>query len=96
MSETIFRAQSSRSRFQDLADSLAAIVLPVAAASASLAFLIWALVERFIRNSSPAQSGIAGLEYAIAVIVVSCPCALGLAVSSTAMGDSRHLLTWRT
>lgn len=81
MRETIFRAQSSRSKFQDLADRLAAIIFPVAAISAALAFLIWALVERYVREATPSSSGIAGLTYAIAIIVVSCPCALGLAVS---------------
>lgn len=82
MRETIFKAQSSRSKFQDLADRLAAIIFPLAVISAVLAFLIWALLERFVRHSSSSSSGIKGLEYAIAIVVVSCPCALGLAVST--------------
>lgn len=80
ISLAISRAFSTRSSFQDLADRLAAILLPVALISASAAFLIWVLVERFVRHNESAAAATLGLGYGIAILVVSCPCALGLSV----------------
>lgn len=73
-------AQSSRSPVQNLADRLSALILPVALVSSCLALLIWSLVGRYVRSLSPVSSFVEALTYAIAILVVSCPCAIGLAV----------------
>ncbi|MCO5613640.1 hypothetical protein L7F22_067918 [Adiantum nelumboides] len=81
ISKAISKAFSTRSTFQDLSDRVARILLPIAILSALLAFLIWTLVEHFLRrNDSNAAAATIGLSYGIAILVVSCPCALGLSV----------------
>ncbi|KAG2343050.1 heavy metal translocatin [Suillus weaverae] len=76
----IKQAQSSRSPVQDLANKLSAIILPVAAFSACIAFLVWVIVGRYVQYYSITSSSVQALTYAIAILVVSCPCAIGLAI----------------
>jgi Cu2+-exporting ATPase len=75
------QARASRSPMQDLSDRLSAVILPAAAVSACVAFLVWGLVGRYVRHDSATRAAVNALTYAIAVLVVSCPCAIGLAVS---------------
>lgn len=75
------QAGSSRSPIQDLSDRLSAVILPAAAVSACVAFLAWVLVGLFVHRKSATLSSVDALTYAIAILVVSCPCAIGLAVS---------------
>jgi Cu2+-exporting ATPase len=82
-------AQAARSRYQDLADRLSAIVLPVATVAALASFLIWLLVNRFIRGRSWADSSVDAISYAIAIMAMSCPCALGLAVPTIVSAITR-------
>lgn len=63
-------AQASRAPIQRTADAVAAVFVPAILAAAMLTFGIWALAA-----GSPRE----GLVRAIAVLVVACPCALGLA-----------------
>ncbi|KAG2144603.1 heavy metal translocatin [Suillus clintonianus] len=74
------QAQSSRSPAQDLANKLSAIILPVAAFSACIAFLVWVIVNRYVFHYSATTSSVEALTYAIAILVVSCPCAIGLVI----------------
>jgi P-type E1-E2 ATPase len=82
------QAGSSRSPIQDLSDKFSAVILPVAAASACIAFLVWVLVGLYVRHRSPTSSSVDALTYAIAILIVSCPCAIGLAVSFTSIISS--------
>lgn len=82
ITQMIQRAQGSRVPLQDLADKLSAIVLPVAVTVAGLAFLTWTLVNAYQKKTSVTDAVIDGLMKAITVLIVSCPCAIGLAVSS--------------
>ncbi|PVF91750.1 heavy metal translocatin [Serendipita vermifera] len=72
------QAQSSRPPIQNLIDKLSAIILPAAAISASIAFLVWALILRFAQHRSNTFASVEALTYAIAILAVSCPCAIGL------------------
>jgi Cu2+-exporting ATPase len=74
------RAQASRTRFQDLADRIAAKLLPIALCVSVLAGIVWGVASRYASNESPSDSAVTGITYAIAVMAVSCPCAIGLAV----------------
>lgn len=80
ISQLVRHAQSARVLLQDIADRLSGVVLPVAATVAALALLIWTLVGVFVRHQSRVDSAIDGLMKSIAVLAVSCPCAIGLAV----------------
>lgn len=75
------RAQASRTRYQELADRVAAKLLPIALCVSVVASIAWGLASRYARNESTSSSAVAGVTYAIAVMAVSCPCAIGLAVS---------------
>ena len=81
-------AQSSRAPIQNLVDRVAAIFVPVVVTVALLAFLIWTFGAGDFRF---------GLTAAIAVLLVACPCALGLAtpmsiVVGTGLGARNGIL----
>jgi Cu2+-exporting ATPase len=63
-------AQASSSRAQVLADRFAALLFYVAAGSAVLTFVIWALLGQMDR----------AVENTVTVLVIACPHALGLAI----------------
>jgi len=75
------QAQSSRSRFQDVADRFAALILPIAAVSAVISFVVWILVGRFGQGRTTSSSVVNAITYALSILIISCPCAIGLAVS---------------
>jgi Cu+-exporting ATPase len=71
-------AQSSRAPIQRLADSVSAVFVPVVLTIAIATFIIWNLA-----------GGSAALPHAIAaavsVLIIACPCAMGLAVPTAVM-----------
>ncbi|OAN64490.1 heavy metal translocating P-type ATPase [Magnetospirillum moscoviense] len=69
-------AQASKAPVQKLVDRVSAIFVPVVVAIAALSFLGWALI------GGDAGQGFAA---AVAVLVVACPCALGLATPTGIM-----------
>ena len=73
-------AQASRTSLQDLADTLAARILPVALFVSISSFLVWLFVTHYKRGESWADSVAEAVTYAIAVMASSCPRALALAV----------------
>ena len=74
-------AHGSDAKFADLADTFASYLLPIAAVCALISFIVWMLVNRFIRGQSWGTSVVDGITYAITILAVSCPCALALSVS---------------
>jgi Cu2+-exporting ATPase len=84
------QAQLSNSPIQDLADKLSAWILPAASFSACMAFLVWILVGLYVHHLSRTSSAVQALTYAIAVFVVSCPCAIGLAVRPSHSAQVLH------
>ncbi len=71
-------AQSSRAPIQHLADRLAAVFVPVVLAIAILAFVAWATLA----DVAPLARGLAA---AVSVLIIACPCAMGLAVPTAVM-----------
>ncbi|MDO8290261.1 MAG: heavy metal translocating P-type ATPase [Parvibaculum sp.] len=71
-------AQRSRAPVQALVDQVASWFVPLVLASAALAFAVWATVGPEPRLSY-------GLVAAIAVLIIACPCALGLATPMSIM-----------
>ncbi|TRZ99042.1 MAG: heavy metal translocating P-type ATPase [Rhodocyclaceae bacterium] len=76
--DMVAKAQRSRAPIQKLADSVAGIFVPVVIAIAILAFIAWA-----IWGPAPALSY--ALVSAVAVLIIACPCALGLATPMSIM-----------
>jgi len=71
-------AQRSRPPIQRLADTVASYFVPAVFAAAALSFLAWAL---FGPNPRMAYA----LVNAVAVLIIACPCALGLATPMSVM-----------
>jgi Cu+-exporting ATPase len=77
MQRLLSQAQSSRAPMQRLADRASAIFVPTVLALAALTFIIWAIAE----NARGHHAGFSQpLSVAIAVLIIACPCAMGLAV----------------
>ncbi len=72
------QAQRSRAPIQDLADRVAAWFVPLVVAIAGLSFVIWMFVGPEPRLSY-------ALIAAISVLIIACPCALGLATPMSVM-----------
>ena len=71
-------AQSSRAPIQRLADRVSGIFVPVVIALSALTFAIW----YFTADGAPAVRAFAA---AVAVLIIACPCAMGLAVPTAVM-----------
>ncbi len=83
------QAQGSKAPVQRLADSIASIFVPVVLGIASLTFISWALIGHItsVMTTSNMASNpwIVAIVAAVAVLVVACPCALGLATPTAIM-----------
>ncbi|KAJ5972210.1 Cu2+-exporting ATPase [Penicillium vulpinum] len=73
-------AKLSRPKIQDLADRVASYFVPVVVALTIITFVIWIAVGMTIRGYDGSEATIQAITYAITVLIVSCPCAIGLAV----------------
>ncbi|MDX1838543.1 copper-translocating P-type ATPase [Legionella taurinensis] len=71
-------AQRSRAPIQRLADTVSGWFVPVVILSAALSFILWALI------GPPPALGY-GLIAAVSVLIIACPCALGLATPMSIM-----------
>src|SRR5207248_1245759 len=71
-------AQRSRAPIQRLADRVAAWFVPAVVAVAAITFVIWAWL-------GPQPRLAHGIVNAVAVLIISCPCALGLATPMSVM-----------
>lgn len=74
-------AQGSKAPIQRLADQISAIFVPIVVGIAALTFISWYFIF------SPGDFANA-LESTIAVLVIACPCALGLATPTSIMAGS--------
>ena len=74
----VAEAQRSRAPIQRMADRVAGFFVPVVIAVAGTAFIVWALV-------GPEPRLAHGLIVAVAVLIIACPCALGLATPVSIM-----------
>jgi cation-transporting ATPase V/Cu+-exporting ATPase len=68
-------AQAGKPRAQALADTVAGIFVPVVMAIAAVTLMVWSLA------GDPTK----GLLSAVAVLIIACPCALGLATPTAIM-----------
>ncbi|WP_274892400.1 heavy metal translocating P-type ATPase [Thermoanaerobacterium sp. R66] len=69
-------AQGSKAPIQEIADKVSGVFVPVVIGIAVITFLIWYLV---LGNLN------AGVISAVSVLVIACPCALGLATPTSVM-----------
>lgn len=88
----VARAQRSRAPLQRIADRVAAWFVPTVVGVAVLAFIVWSLL-------GPAPAFAHALLAAVSVLIIACPCALGLATPISVMVASdlgaRHGVLFR-
>ena len=71
------KAQTSRAPIQDLTDKISGIFVPAVVILAVLTFWIWFVLLE--------ASFVTSLLYGVAVLIIACPCALGLATPTALM-----------
>ncbi|AYG67778.1 MULTISPECIES: heavy metal translocating P-type ATPase [unclassified Rhizobium] len=76
--ELVAKAQRSRAPIQTMVDRVSAIFVPAVVAAAVIAFAVWAFV-------GPEPRLAHALLAAVAVLIIACPCALGLATPMSIM-----------
>jgi Cu+-exporting ATPase len=76
--QMVSAAQRSRAPIQRLADRVSAVFVPTVIAVAIVTFVVWALV-------GPQPKLAYALVNAVAVLIIACPCALGLATPMSIM-----------
>ena len=74
-------AQGSKAPIQRMADQISGIFVPIVVGIAILTFLVWII---FVQPGEFTPA----LEVLIAVLVIACPCALGLATPTSIMAGS--------
>jgi Cu+-exporting ATPase len=74
----VAQAQRSRAPIQKLADRVAAWFVPAVIAIAAITFAVWAL-------AGPEPRLVYAIVNAVAVLIIACPCALGLATPMSVM-----------
>lgn len=79
--KVVEEAQGSKAPIQRVADRISGIFVPIVVGIAAVTFLIWFFAV------NPGDFADA-LEKAIAVLVIACPCALGLATPTSIMAGS--------
>jgi Cu+-exporting ATPase len=76
--QMVAQAQRSRAPIQRLADQVAGWFVPAVIVAALVAFVVWAMV-------GPEPPLAFGLVAAVSVLIIACPCALGLATPMSIM-----------
>jgi len=79
--QMVGEAQSSRAPIQRLADSVAGYFVPMVMVAAAITFVAWYFV-------GPAPALAHAILAAVAVLIIACPCALGLATPMAVMVGS--------
>ena len=76
--ELVGKAQRSRAPIQDLADAVSAWFVPLVVVIAILSFIVWWIL-------GPEPKIAYALVAAVSVLIIACPCALGLATPMSVM-----------
>ncbi len=77
-------AQGSRAPMQRLADRISAIFVPIVLSLAIITFATW-FVSVHVNGGSVGESAMRGFATAVSVLIIACPCAMGLAVPTAVM-----------
>ena len=72
------QAQGSKAPIQRLADRISAVFVPVVLSIAVATFIVWF-------DTGPAPAYLHALVAAVTVLIIACPCAMGLAVPTAVM-----------
>ena len=73
-------AKLSKAKIQDTADRVASYFVPCILALTVVVFSIWIAIGIAVQDASTTNAIVTAITYALAALIVSCPCAIGLAV----------------
>lgn len=76
--ELVQRAQSSRAPVQKMVDKVSSIFVPLVIVAAGVTFVLWLLL-------GPAPALVHAVVNTVAVLIIACPCAMGLAAPMSIM-----------
>ena len=80
IADMVEEVSQSKPRSQLIADEIACWVVPAIVILAVSTLLVWFLIGKVARNERAGSAILHAVPYAVSVLVVSCPCAIGLAV----------------
>ncbi len=81
--QLVAEAQRSRAPIQGVADKVAGYFVPAVVLAAGVTFIVWAL-------AGPEPALVYAIVNAVAVLIIACPCALGLATPMAIMVGTGH------
>ena len=77
-------AQGSRAPIQKLADRISGVFVPIVLQIAIVTFATW-FVASHVSGASGGEAVVRAFAAAVAVLIIACPCAMGLAVPTAVM-----------
>lgn len=77
-------AQGSRAPIQRMADRISAVFVPVVMSLAVATFTVWFVVLH-MSSGAAGEALVRGFAASVAVLIIACPCAMGLAVPTAVM-----------
>lgn len=80
IADMVDEARYSRARIQSIVDRVCTWFVPVVLSLTIITFVIWLAIGLRVRHQKGGDSAVKALTYAVAVLAISCPCAIGLAV----------------
>jgi Cu+-exporting ATPase len=78
-------AQGSKARIQKLADRISSIFVPIVLFIAIITFLVWYFFVPFSHDGTSMNVLSRSIINSVAVLVIACPCAMGLATPTAVM-----------
>jgi Cu+-exporting ATPase len=81
-------AQGSKAPIQKLADQVSAVFVPIVIGIAAITFLAWYFLAPALPASADVNTLTRALINMVAVLVIACPCAMGLATPTAVMVGS--------
>jgi len=79
------KAQETKAPIQKLADQISAVFVPIVIGIATLTFLAWLLLDPAAGHMGGTTGVTRALINMVAVLVIACPCAMGLATPTAIM-----------
>lgn len=79
IADMVDAAKLSKPKIQEMADKVASYFVPVILAITVITFAVWIAVGITVKGQSGSEAAVVAVTYAITVLIVSCPCAVGLA-----------------